>query len=257
MRTITVIAYRRPDYLAQSLQALLENDLSSWDQVLVQIDPGFPEVGMQAREFSSIFKNRVANYLVHENLWRMGVSNNPRKAINYVFGLGSDFNVSVEDDCLLSPDALDLALWFEKHGKDYLFLNLSSKNIAPGLFDDLEEHPGMMGAFGWACTRQSWFKIIEPTWNGKIREPYGWDWSLTYQCVVHELITLFPTVSRTFNIGKFGGMYDTPSNWVKTQLPIVAADRSPGNYDFKIAKKLSPGWQSRHKAAWITREEMP
>lgn len=204
-KTVSFCAYRRPDYEAQVLASL------------------FPQVNHRNYRFVPTYDSPAPN--------NRGCDANTFLSIQRAFDHGSDFNVHVEDDTVLSPDALALADWFLAHPErdNYVLLNLFSRSTTcERPFDVVES--ARFTSWGWAITREKWETIIKPEWNQKNTiHPMGWDWSVGFTIQKHGLKTLHPVLSRVKNIGREGGTYETPDHhdeWTKGLVQADSPDRS-------------------------------
>jgi hypothetical protein len=217
MKTITVLAWRRPEYTKRCLEALERCRMFGAYKTFISIDG---ERTAETDATYSVAENFADKYpkLVDVIQCRVnrGVADHPEAAYEYAFtglGYGSDFNVAIEDDCLLAPDALELADWFYAHPNrdQWAFLNLG--HIQGDGWDrpmEVCESSQIVSPWCWAFTRETWAKI-RPCWNQKQQVPVGWDWSLSYTMALNGWTSLYPYLSRAYNIGKEGGVHTVPS----------------------------------------------
>lgn len=229
MRTITVCAYNRPEYLEHSLQAL-SYALNFCPQyrsakIIVGVDPSAPEIQNKVEELADRWAEKV--------VWpeHLGVSEAPRRLLQYAFSeLGTSFNVHIEDDILISPDALRLCLWFERLSyfdpawdkRSRILLSLHSHS------QTLERPEAVIprrdfGVWGWACPRFTWNTWIAPYWNHKRTGKIGWDWSVSKTMKDNGLSALCPVLSRSRNIGREGGVHQRPEEFDQEMTGLVAA----------------------------------
>jgi hypothetical protein len=209
MKTITVLAWRRPEYTKRCLEALAKCRGVENYRVSVSVD-GPIECPLTNNAAAVAFDAMVGVSRWPDNL---GVAEHPVRAFDIAFACGSDFHVSIEDDCLLAPDALKLADWFYAHPNrdQWAFLNLG--HIQGDGWDhpmEVCESSQIVSPWCWAFTRESWAKI-RPYWNQKVQVPQGWDWSLSYTMALNGWTSLYPYLSRAYNIGKEGGVHTVPS----------------------------------------------
>ena len=115
MKTLTLTVNNRPGYLRQLLDSLRRNNVDGYDLLYCAVEPGCPEVLDVCKAIDFIPTH------VHLNAERLGVRENPYQALRAVFDMGSDFNVYLEDDLLVSPDALDLANWYLEQDERFAF----------------------------------------------------------------------------------------------------------------------------------------
>lgn len=204
MKTISISAYNRPAYLKQTLDSLHRNNLSGY-HIFFTLEPGNKAVESLCKGF------RHENKDILINKTRLGVEKNINLSIQRAFLSGSDFNVHIEDDVVLSGDAMDLANWF-------LGLNTRDKYLALGFFNfhSTKErnnivipHDGITSGIknapfytlGWACSKFQWDTYISPRWFGQ----NSWDYNMASAFLPpHNLRQLIPAISRSKHIGKIG-----------------------------------------------------
>ena len=156
----------------------------------------------------------------------LGVTEHPRRLLQYVFiERGSSFNLHLEDDTVLAPDAIRLVEWFRAHMPEPAhILSLHSRStdnayLAPSLVMPRPD----FGVWGWATTSYVARKYILPWWNHRRTEPLGWDYSLTGVIERYSLKVLSPALSRVANIGREGGAHQTPEGWDLEMEGLVCA----------------------------------
>lgn len=226
MRTISFTGYRRLEYEERVMDSIFGKD-----------DHSGPIHGSQYR-FLPCYDMGPPN--------NVGCDANTFRAIQAAFNAGSEFNLHLEDDTVISPDALDLCDWFFRHPErgNYVLLNLHAMSkggahpwMGYELPLDLVES-ARFNSWGWAITRDMWQRYILPEWNQKKHaHPLGWDWSMSLTIQRHGLKTLRPVLSRVLNIGRENGTYETPDHWDSWAKDLVA---SPGGFgkEFRIAERI-------------------
>lgn len=263
MKTVTLVAYKRPLYTANSLLQLSKcRCLERFDRLDVFIDPGYDEVAEVSKEWSA---RMPISTEVHVNEDRLGVAWNPFRAYSTVFEqLGSDFNVAIEDDSQLSPDALQLALWFfEKHGasgRRYKFLNLCDhyQYRGPGKNrNDVPEDPALLAEtsnisapFAWCLPRRAW-PFVKRHWNKNRLSNLGWDWSIRFGMRMEGAVALTPVLSRCQNIGRLDGTHEDGTTF-DIQLGLNYSDGSYSG-DYRIVNPLSDH-ELRSVEPWMVAE---
>jgi hypothetical protein len=262
MKTITLVAYRRPAYTDQALHSLRRcQELNRFDRLDIFIDPGYDSVRQVCEAWAARMPVQAE---VHVNTERLGVARNPLNAYCYVFdNLGSDFHVAIEDDAVLSPDALRMALWFYENqavAGDYLSLNFCDhmryrgpgKN-RHGLAEDpsfLAETRDISSPFGWCFPRRSW-PFVKRHWDKNRLSLPGWDWSLRFGMRIEGKVGLTPVLSRCRNIGRFEGTWENGETF-QVQLGLNYSD---GSYygDYEIVESV-PAAERRRLDAWMIAE---
>ena len=219
VNTITICAYNRPGYLQQVLESL---------HVALRLCPEF----QVERIFIGVDHGGLTNpmefpgYNLEIVYWpeHLGVTEHPRRLLQYVFiERGSAFNLHLEDDTVLAPDAIRLVEWFRSLIPDPAhILSLHSRSTHYCNPKGVITRPDF-GVWGWATTSYVARKYILPWWNHRRTEPLGWDHSLTDVIVRHNLKVLSPLLSRVENIGREGGAHQTPEGWDLEMEGLVCA----------------------------------
>ena len=254
MKTITVLAYNRPDYLRQCLEALRQCRGIGGYRVLVSIDGGGGEAGKQCAHLVANYKD-VELAVLFSNY---GIDFHNYRCFNVLMNHSdSDFNIAIEDDCLLTPDALELADWFYlSPDRDfYSFLSLGDPMYRQGpyakkeLMDLHESQSIYTGA--WCFTKQQW-QMISKDWNHPLKTQVGWDWSLSYNLWHWGFKSLYPLVSRARNIGRIG-VHSHPEFFDAHIAPARFSDGTAVPIGFKIAYRMdgepTPQWIVDEEAA--------
>lgn len=248
MRTITLVGYNRIGYMAQAIGALVEcRGIETFDKLIISVEPGCSEViEMCHRAAKMLSDGGVIDVEVYENIQRLGVAWNPFVALCRAFEIhGSDFNLAIEDDALLRPDAIDVLNWFESnHGgptSEYTLMSMCNHKeyFMPEVVkypDSVVESDHITSPFAWACTKHQ-FPFIKSAWNFKTVPPLGWDWSLSMAMRLESRKAVHPMLSRCQNIGRENGTNETPETFDKTQLHLPYSDGSYSGefvFDLKI-----------------------
>jgi len=263
VKSITLVAYNRPLYTDEVLRALASCRLiSDFDRLAIFVDPGCADVAGLCRTWS---KRMPIAAEVFANESRLGVAGNPLKAYSYVFEqLAVDYNVAIEDDAVLSPDALELALWFhDHHGSEtsrYCFFNLCDHYRYRGEgrnWGNVPEDPSLIAEnadlsspFAWCLPRREW-PFVKRNWNQNTRSIGGWDWSIRFAMRMEGRIALTPVLSRCRNIGRLNGTHENEETY-RAQLGLRHSD---GSYrgGFNMVNRVSEE-QSRRLARWMIPE---
>ena len=249
VKTVTLVAHNRPGYTAQAIgalaEALLKPDDQVFDKLIFSIDPGSDEVvAICERASEMLAESGVIECAVYVNVSKFGVAGNTLVALQRAFEEhDSDFNLSIEDDALLTPDAAILANWFyETNGgpaSDYALMSMCNhrdfgRGHNPGDIPDNPEYvveaAHISSPFAWCTTRWQW-PYIKSTWNRKELPPNGWDWSLSFAMRLKRMRALHPVLSRCKNIGREDGINETPESFDRLQTGIVYSNGEyPGPY---------------------------
>ena len=201
MKSITLVACNRPAYTQQVLDSIKANDRYGY-HLFIAVEPGCQEVVDLCKRVDFMPTTVI------ENPTKLGINYNQKSAYERAFFDGSEFNVALEDDTVLAPDALDLANWFHAlPWRDrYLLMNLFNTSKTAERPSEVEKTDAMC-PWGWCFTRKQWNHWLCPNWMSDAR---GWDFSIVEMMRRLNFKSLTPIVSRTRNIGREGGANHTP-----------------------------------------------
>jgi hypothetical protein len=209
---VTIVAYKRPELLARLLESVMQADLTHVECISISCDRHSDEMYQKmCKVCEDVFwrHQNVPTYRHWRAVWReqvvrLGIHNHQRWLYNTALGMQI---CALEEDCVVSPDIFNMAHWaLQQPG--YKFVNLarpvnwpvelSLQRIAdmPSA-ERLHEDHEFRSSYAWAFTRDFW-RELEPQWNGKMRQPYGWDWQINYLCYREGWKCLTPEVARAY-----------------------------------------------------------
>lgn len=210
MKTITLPVYRRPDRLRKVLETLRACRPEGYT-LYVQAEPGHPEVVELVQEIDFL------PVRLEVNRSRLGLNANIFKVLSRAMGDGSEFNVALEDDIVLAPDAFRMAEWFRSMPDRGLYASLGffaygSDPSLPHLIRETQD----FRSWGYCFTRESWEKHFIPGF--KFRHPLDpevkhqdmWDFWIQAYFLLHEVRTLHPALSRSNHLGLDDGTNQLP-----------------------------------------------
>jgi hypothetical protein len=227
MKTITMTLFRRPGYTKIVLDSLFKNNLEGYE-LFVGIDQS--EKASELVELVKNFKQLSGIPVKYRiNAPKFGIHQNNYFLLDEAFSAGSSFNVHIEDDTPLSPDAMNLAEWYRDNNPNSLLLNLfyrSKDDLNPlKLFKHRWFDP-----WGWACRKEQWERWIQPNWMCDQR---GWDWSINQIISKNDLYAVSPCLSRSCNIGKEDGIFTTPEVYEEVFKGLIFSQKDYGK-DFSL-----------------------
>lgn len=209
MKSISITAFNRPKYLKRVVDSILENDTSGFTHCFCSIEPDMAEENI--KEIVRL-QDRFPVCECNVNAERQGVRQNPYNLLTRVFmDQKISFNLYLEDDSFLSPDAFDFVNFYLTNYQhtDIMCCNLynyqSSKQFPKNV-----EFVSDFCALGFGITRGQWQSWFEPFWfdeDIRIRNKVdmggigGWDWSIRAVMKEFNLKVVAPKLSRAFHIG--------------------------------------------------------
>ena len=96
---------------------------------------------------------------------------------------------------------------------DYMLFSLGVCNKDGWTYPrTLIENDGL--ASPWACcmTPAKW-DTLRPLYDSKKQAPHGPDWSYTFEGALRNWWNIYPSLSRAYNIGQYGGVHTVPSEY--------------------------------------------
>lgn len=198
MKTISIPTNDRVELLAQTLESLhAAEGIADWVLVFscepdAKVERLVADVGSWASTY------------VHRNPCKMGCWVNTFLAANFAMQLGSDLNLYLEDDIIISRDALTLVDQFEKTNAKILALRRPESTLAP---NPIFVKPFVGGLFGdgfawrkdlWPLIRCLWFAA-----DGKGNLSM-WDLALEEGLRRANISQVRPLMNRSQNIGITG-----------------------------------------------------
>ena len=227
MKTITIPVGYRPEYLKNLLDNLSKFDLS--DYTIVCSVEASPVCIKLLEEYplpiTIIRKPRSIGHNSHS-----GARDNMYNVLRHAFDeMGSEFNVHLEDDFILSPDAFNLANWYYNNFKDkpltYMSYGLFSWASAGKDFEGVTAAESFHG-LGWCAFKENWDICYGKYWYDdvlarKYADAFGWDWAMQAAFKEFNWRSLVPCISRTFHNGREGGTCCTVPFYDKTYTNLV------------------------------------
>ena len=229
MKTMTMTVCRRPEYLIEVLDTLKAAKPEGY-KLFLGIEPDNQEV----RDICKNIDFMETDYFVNDRV--LGVRENPFKTQERAFNAGSEFNIYLESDVVVSPDVVRMSEWYRQlpNRDDFLCMNLwcpESEEIS----EELRRHK-RFSALGIAVSKHQWERWFHPTW---MTHQNGWDYSFIKLLTDNpELYSLTPKMSRTHHIGRFGGAhYNAPAHdHIYANNKWNQDDRS---FDYRITEEIS------------------
>jgi hypothetical protein len=226
MKTITFPVGYRPNYLKQFLDSLATQNLEGYT-IICSAENHFGCLNILRTHGLPITILRKPNSSGQKS--HSGARDNMYNVLNYAFKNGSTFNVHLEDDFILSPDALDLANWYYENFKgrplDYMSYGLFNWVKAGNDFSGLTTVGDFYG-LGWCTFKEGWDQYYNKYWYEdtlarKHFGSYGWDWAMKALCKEFGYKSIVPLISRTYHVGRIDGTCCTVDFFDKTYTDLI------------------------------------
>lgn len=208
MKTITLPAHNRPEYLQRTLQSLSQCYNLADYMLIIGCEP----VNEQCIEIASSFS--FPNKTIIVNKEKKGVRKNPFELLQTAFHeFNTTVNFHVEEDVEFSSDCLNLTNWFSQQDAKYGLLTFFNRNNnIDRNFEQINEYQIGEGQhnftpFIWSIKPERW-EEIERT-NAWWEHPAGWDYSIVDYIKTAHWTNLIVECTRANHIGEHGTYMDS------------------------------------------------
>lgn len=193
MKTITMTAWKRPDLTQQVLNSLAKCIGIENYKLLAFVEPGCEHVVELFDKFNACNKQIVVNKQV------LGIAENTKQALNAAFEQG-DYNIHIEDDTVLLPNALNFFEWC--NAKYYQDKHIGtacaySGNTSQSNVNDAIIHR-WFGCWAWSTWKDRWEQSLKKSWGGDMcrfaSHVNGWQFE-------NKKLQIYPMQSLCINIG--------------------------------------------------------
>lgn len=227
-KTISLACYNRPQVLRETLDSIKEQMANLADYKLyINCEPGNNEVIDIIKNIDFIETDIVINSK------QLGLNANTFAHISRAFEK-SDFNLYLEDDIVLSPDALNLFEWYmEQDLTDIAMMALCNITDRGNKLDEnLLYRTRLMYCWGFVVSNKQFEKYFKPVWF-----PTTGYWarnSANHIRSFKNLYNILPQLSRATTIGRTGANM-REHHWRKYDLENhkFNTDRKKFNYYLK------------------------
>ena len=172
-------AWKRPDLTQQVLDSLAKCFGIKDYKLLAFIEPGCEEVIKIFEKFNTCDKQIVVNERV------VGIAENTKQALDAAFKI-SEYNIHIEDDTVLLPNALNFFEWGNKMFKDDYQIGTCcafSGNTSTSLPSHAIAHR-WFGCWAWSTWKSRWENSLKMEWGGDLKRfaahVNGWQFKNKY-----------------------------------------------------------------------------
>lgn len=203
---IAMTTWKRPQYFFQVINALKANNLMGFTRLFINVEPGSTEIKKLVDGIDFIPKDVVYNPTVK------GLPQNPFEVMTRAFqDPAVEFVLYVQDDCLLSSDALDVCRYYiEQIDHTNIFalclFNAKTKDSANLSAVNIVSHNHFC-SLGYGATKDQWNQNIKGHY---FDNKAGYDWSLLdrQKSLNYSIVT--PHISRCSHIGREDAVHYRP-----------------------------------------------
>jgi hypothetical protein len=210
---IAISAYNRPEYSQRSLAALLGAKGYSLNKYKIFCAMDCYENGDWNKEVYDVYTNfRISPFVAKQ---KQGCNYTVKKALELAWEDGPDFVLLIEDDIIISDDALMYIEWAAEKYKDDssvrtigLWGHDNGYALGTPLTDG--EHGKVMRqnyftCWGWGTWKDRWEEMLTTWTTGDDSHDTSWD--VIVSSHLGERVEILPSISRAYNCGEHGGTH--------------------------------------------------
>ena len=210
---IAISAYNRPEYSRRSLAAILGAKGYSPEKYAIYCSIDCDENGETNDEVFSLYARHGFTHSITTK--KLGCNYNVKRALDIAWEDNPDFVLLIEDDIIISDDALQYVEWAAKKYKDDLSVRTVglwkskngwdfSKPLSKSEMFKINEQVWFT-CWGWGTWSDRW-KEMKDTWTTG-NDSHKTSWDVVLYNHLKERKEVVPSISRAYNCGEFGGTH--------------------------------------------------
>ena len=200
MRTITMACMDRPEYTLRVLESIRNQTSLEGYKLYINIDTGNCKEVVDICKNIDFIETDIKIFKLEEDETNKRVNENTLDVIRRAYNEGSEFNLYLEDDIIISPDALDLMDWYTKQDLTKIsalcLCNILDKEVNPEIIFKTRA----CCFWGFVTSEYQFRTYFEPKWT----DGYCWDSHIARYIRTFDVCNLMCQLSRSTNIGKIG-----------------------------------------------------
>ena len=201
---IASIGYKRPEYLRQSLDAIMEMDnMNAPIRIFLDLLPD----NTLHQEVYDLAKSYSPHVLFP--IEKQGCNGTIKNALAHCFSVGADAVLVVEDDIILSRGGLNYVKWaLENYGDNTLIRNITLwESLCPTPDENsVEMQKRKFTCWGWVALKREWPEM-EKAWTTDRLDTHKGSWDVVMEAHLGSRYELAPSVSLARNIGEKDGTH--------------------------------------------------
>ena len=242
---IAISAYNRPEYSRRSIAAIFGAKGFSHEKHQIfcamdcHADGSFNQEVFNIYEFFGIIPD-VAEQ-------KRGCNYNVKRALELAWEDNPDFVLMIEDDIIISDDALQYIEWAaDKYKNDHSVhtIGLWGHDKGPSLPISEKDYGKAMrknyfSCWGWGTWRDRWEEILATWTTGGDHRETSWDVIISNH--LGEMDEILPAISRAYNCGEDGGTHRGAA-WPGMVASGIVFPDAPINYYEHCTPKVKEEW---------------
>ena len=242
---IAISAYNRPEYSQRSIAAIFGAKGFAPDKYRIFCAIDCHADGSFNQEVYNIYQFFGVIPDVAEQ--KRGCNYNVRRALELAWEDNPDFVLMIEDDIIISDDALQYIEWAaEKYKDDYSVhtIGLWGHDNQPSLPISPKDYGKVMRqnyftCWGWGTWRDRWGEMFATWTTGSDHRDTSWDVVISKH--LGEMDEILPVISRAYNCGEHGGTH-RGSAWPGIVASGIVPPDEPIKYYEYLVPKIKTEW---------------
>jgi len=210
---IAISAYNRPEYSRRSLAAIFGAKGFSFDKYDIHCVMDCHQDGSYNPQVYNVYNSFGITPTVVSQ--KHGCNYTVKKALELAWETKPDFVLMLEDDIIISDDALLYIEWAAERYKDdpsVRTIGLWGHNNGYSLGKELPENEhGMVmrqnyfTCWGWGTWRNRWDEMLATWTTGS--DSHNTSWDVIVSSHLGDRVEILPSISRAYNCGEDGGTH--------------------------------------------------
>ena len=203
---IAISAYNRPEYSQRSLAAILGAKGYSPDKYQIFCAMDCYENGDWNEEVYGVYTNfHISPFVARQ---KQGCNYNVKRALEFAWQDDPDFVLLIEDDIVISDDALLYIEWAAEKYKDdpsVRTIGLWGHDNQPSLPLSEKDYGKVMRqnyftCWGWGTWKDRWEEMEKKWTTGD--DSHNTSWDVILSSSLEDRVEILPAVSRAYNCGE-------------------------------------------------------
>lgn len=210
---IAISAYNRPEYSRRSLASIIGAKGFSPDKYQIYCSIDCDDDGNINQEVYSIYASYSGPLTLSTAPIKLGCNYNVKSVLELAWEDKPDFVLMIEDDIIISDDALKYIEWAAEKYKDdpsVRTVGLWGHDSQPSLPIPQKDYGKAMRqnyftCWGWGTWRDRWNEMNKNWTTGDDSHDTSWD--VIVSSHLGDRVEVLPAISRAYNCGEHGGTH--------------------------------------------------
>ena len=210
---IAISAYNRPEYSRRSLAAIMGAKGYSPEKYAIYCSIDCDENGQTNDEVFALYARYGFTHSITTK--KLGCNYNVKRALEIAWRDNPDFVLLIEDDVIISEDALLYVEWgAEKYKNDHSFRTIGlwkskdgwdfNKPLTKSILFRIDEQ-NWFTCWGWGTWKDRWEEMLATWTTGN--DSHNTSWDVVLYSHLGNRKEAVPAISRAYNCGELNGTH--------------------------------------------------